>query len=264
MSNLIPGLFSVVIPTLQKSDRLDEVVSICAPHPLVLEVIVINNAPQPLTWDSPKVRVLQQEQNIFVNPAWNLGAREARGEYLAIINDDLVFDPEALTQTAQILRRGMFGIVGPDRSTFTEPTPGRPRHRLARGSGTTFGFGTFMCMRRADYVPIPEEMRIWGGDDWLIANQRRPPAVLLGVRFRTEMGTSSGSAAIQALRASEQESADRILIPLDGTRWWHRVVRWVDAARDARYQLREGASMAFVKRLMASSVDRGPGRGSRL
>jgi glycosyltransferase involved in cell wall biosynthesis len=237
MSNAIPGRFSVVIPTLQKSSRLDEVVSISASHPLVLEVLVINNAPQPLAWGSPKVRVLQQEQNIFVNPAWNLGAREARGEYLAIVNDDIVFDPEALTHTAQILRRGWFGIVGPDRSTFTEQTSACPKHRLARGSGTIFGFGTFMCMRRADYVQIPEEMRIWGGDDWLILNQRRPPAALLGVRFRTEMGTSSGSPAIRALRASEQETADRVLAPLHGTRWWHRLVRWADAARGIRYQL---------------------------
>lgn len=238
MSNVFRGRFSVVIPTLQKSSRLDEVVAICAEHPLVLEVLVINNAPQPLTWESPKVRVLQQEQNIFVNPAWNLGASEARGEYLAIVNDDVVFDPEAFTYTARILRRGRFGIVGPGRSSFTELTSTRPRHRLARGSGTIFGFGTFMCMRRADYIPIPEEMRIWGGDDWLVLNQRRPPAALLGVRFRTEMGTSSGSPAIQALRASEQETADRVLAPLAGIRWWHRLVRWADTAREVRHRLR--------------------------
>lgn len=97
MSDEIPQQFSVVIPTLQKSSRLEEVVSICTDHPLVHEVLVINNAQQPLTLNSPKVRVLQQEQNIYVNPAWNLGAREARGEYLAIVNDDVIFDPEALT-----------------------------------------------------------------------------------------------------------------------------------------------------------------------
>lgn len=238
MNDSAPGRFSVVIPTLQKSNQLREIVSICATHPLVLEVLVINNSPQPLTWKTPKVRVLQQEQNIFVNPAWNLGAREARGEYLAIINDDVVFDPVALTHTAKILQRGRFGIVGPDRSTFTESTSARPSHRLARGSGTIFGFGTFMCMRRADYVPIPEEMRIWGGDDWLILNQRRPPAALIGIRFRTQMGTSSASPEIQALRASEQERADRILEPLHGTRWWHRVVRWADVTRVARHRLR--------------------------
>lgn len=238
MSDEIPRQFSVVIPTLQRSSRLEEVVSICTNHPLVHEVLVINNAQEPLTLNSPKVRVLQQEQNIYVNPAWNLGAREARGEYLAIVNDDVVFDPEALTHTAQILRRGWFSIVGPDISAFTEESSARPRHRLARGWATAVGFGTFMCLRRVDYVPIPEEMRIWGGDDWLLMNQSRPPASLIGVRFRTEMGTSSGSPEIQALRASEWEVSDRILPQLYRTRWWHRPVRWADAARDARNKIR--------------------------
>lgn len=237
MNDEVRGRFSVVIPTLQKSNRLDEIISICATHSLVLEVIVINNAPRSLTWESSKVRILQQEQNIFVNPAWNLGAHKARGEYLAIVNDDVLFDPNALTYAAKILQRGWYGIVGPDRSTFTRPMPLSPSHRLARGSGTIFGFGTFMCMRRADYVPIPEELKIWGGDDWLILNQRRPPAALLGIPFTTEMGTSSGSPEIQALRAAEQASADRLLAPLHGTRWWHGLVRWADASRNARYQL---------------------------
>lgn len=238
MFDTSPRLFSVIIPTLQRSKRLDEVVSICVANPLVLEVLVINNAPTPLAWDSPKVRVLQQDKNIFVNPAWNLGAHEARGDYLAIINDDVVFDPAAFILTARILRRGWFGIVGPDRSTFTDSRSSRPRHQLARASATFFGFGTFMCLRRSDYVPIPEEMQIWGGDDWLVLNQHRPPAALLGIWFRTEMGTSSGSKAIQALRVSEQAVADRILEPLVGTRWWHHLVRWADRARLARYQLR--------------------------
>ena len=74
--------FSVIIPTLQRAKELHELVEMCAAHPRVLEVLVINNAPEPLVWDSPKVRVLQQAENIYVNPAWNLGAREARGEYL--------------------------------------------------------------------------------------------------------------------------------------------------------------------------------------
>ena len=86
------GRFSVVIPTLQRSDDLDAIVKQCAAHPLVFEVLVINNSPRPLVWESAKVRVLQQERNIYVNPAWNLGAREARGEFLAIVNDDVRFD----------------------------------------------------------------------------------------------------------------------------------------------------------------------------
>lgn len=52
------GQFSVVIPTLQRSDDLHAVVELCAAHPLVAEVLVINNAPALLEYGSSKVRVL--------------------------------------------------------------------------------------------------------------------------------------------------------------------------------------------------------------
>lgn len=232
--------FSVIIPTLQRSSDLHDIVAQCARHPRVLEVIVINNAPRPLSWESPKVRVLQQDRNIYVNPAWNLGAREARGEYLAIVNDDVRFNDDAFEMAARGLR--WFGIIGPDRSCFSQEKAGHSKLRLARSSATLFYYGTFMCLRRKDYVPIPEEMRIWGGDDWLIATQRRPPGVLVGVPFSTEMGTTTHSAEAQALRAIEQATADRILIPLKGTRWWHGAIRSFDQAREFRHRLRSRVS----------------------
>ena len=116
MSNEARGRFSVVIPTLQRAPELHPLVEQCAEHPLVLEVLVINNAPEPLRWESPKVRVLQQAENIYVNPAWNLGAREARGEYLAIINDDALFDPVVLDIAADFVVKPRRGILALERS----------------------------------------------------------------------------------------------------------------------------------------------------
>ena len=94
------GKFSVIIPTLQRSEQLQTLVERCSAHPRVLEVVVINNAPETLQWASPKVRVLQQKRNIYVNPAWNLGARESSGKWLAIINDDVLFDPSLFDRAA--------------------------------------------------------------------------------------------------------------------------------------------------------------------
>ncbi|MGY5765711.1 glycosyltransferase family 2 protein [Brachybacterium sp. DNPG3] len=228
--------FSVIIPTLQRSPILDDVVRLCAAHPLVLEVLVINNAPEPLSWDSPRVRVLDQGENIFVNPAWNLGVRESRGEFLAIVNDDVTFAPQAFDIVARALRRRLYGVIGPDRSAFSGGA-GKERVTLARTSGTIFGFGVFMCLRREDYLPVPEQMRIWGGDDWLISTARRPPGAILGVPFETEMSTTSGSPEIQALREQEQAIADEVLHPLSGTRWWHRPWHGVESARMLKHRL---------------------------
>ncbi len=130
------------------------------------------------------------------------------------MNDDVLFDAAAFDVVGKALSRGLFGVIGPDRSAFAEVS-GTPRVTLARASTTSFGFGgVFMCLRRRDYSPpIPESMRIWGGDDWLIMAQRRPPGAILGVRFETEMGSTTQTPEIQKLRAEEQAEADRILTP---------------------------------------------------
>ena len=233
------GRFSVVIPTLQRSEDLWAIVNQCAANPRVLEVLVVNNASTPLVWESPKVRVLQQQRNIYVNPAWNLGAREARGEFLAVVNDDVRFDDVAFDLAARGLR--WFGVVGPDRFCFSLAQQEEPRLRLARRSATLFGFGTFMCMRRGNYRPVPEEMRIWGGDDWLIQSQRKPPGAIVGVPFATEMGTTTHSAEAQRLRNEEQATADRILPPLEGSQWWHRPLQGIEVLRETRNNLRTRA-----------------------
>ncbi|KAB1639190.1 glycosyltransferase family 2 protein [Pseudoclavibacter terrae] len=229
--------FTVIIPTLQRSERLGALIDTCTRSPLVLEILVINNVQEPLTNYSSKLRIIQQDENIYVNPAWNLGARQARGDLLAIVNDDVSFDEEALEHAARVLDRGWFSVVGPDRSTFATASSRTIAHRLARHDATTWYFGTFMCLRTVDYVAIPEEMRIWGGDDWIIQSQNRPPAVLIRTRFETDMSTSSGSPEFRALRAEEQATADRILSPIFGTRWWHSPLVRVTHARIRMHRL---------------------------
>lgn len=230
MSDETRERFSVVIPTLQRAPELHPLVEQCAAHPLVLEVLVINNAPEPLSWVSPKVRVLQQAENIYVNPAWNLGAREARGEYLAILNDDIRFGDEVFDLVARALRRGWWGLVSPSRSCFTPAQAGRPGVRLA-DSGSPFR-GTFMAMRLSDYVPVPDDLLIWGGDDWLFVHQKRPNAVLVNTPFVTVMGTTSGSAEFAPMRERERVRTWEYLATVH--RWWHPIAAVVLHARRLR------------------------------
>ena len=231
--------FSVIIPTLQRSPDLARVVALCAGHPMVGEVLVVNNASEPLDFGDAKVRVLQQERNIFVNPAWNLGAREARMPWLAIINDDVLFADEALDEAARILRRGWFAMVGPDPSCFAGQGEfaRAVSHRPATSLRLTFG--TFMCLRASDYVPIPDDLLIWGGDDWLFWQQRRPNAILVHTRFSTDGSTTAGSPEFQRLRQLEHETLVRHWPSFYGKRWWHRPAAAVEKLRWARTAARQ-------------------------
>ncbi|MGY5318351.1 glycosyltransferase family 2 protein [Neomicrococcus lactis] len=212
-------LFSVVIPTLQKSPDLNPLVEQCASHPLVAEVLVINNAPQSLNWDSPKVRVLQQDGNIYVNPAWNLGAREAQSRFLAIINDDVRFSDEVFDQAARVLDRGRFSMIGPSESCLNEHVGKKIGHR--RGSLSTVPFGTLMFLRKDDYVPIPDDLLIWGGDHWLMLNQNRPIAKFVRTTIRTDMSTTTRAPAFQALYDEEARAIESHLKEVKRRKAWH-------------------------------------------
>ena len=233
--------FSVIIPTLQRSNLLTEVIAQCARHPDVGEVVVINNASNPLPIHDPKVRVLNQASNIFVNPAWNLGVAEAREPLVAILNDDIQFADEALTYAAALLRAGRFAVVAPDNSCLFAPETvgtGRPiGHRIA--SNDNLIFGTFMCMRKSDYVPVPPELKIWGGDHLQFWEQSRLNAVLINTPFRTVMNTTSGQPEFDPRRAEERPYIDQILKELYGRHWWHRPAKVVRAFRFTRARVKQ-------------------------
>ncbi|WP_322613374.1 glycosyltransferase family 2 protein [Dermacoccus abyssi] len=65
--------FAVIIPTMQRSPLLWEQLPHYLASELVAEVVIINNVPAAIDVEHPKLRVLAQERNIYVNPAWNLG-----------------------------------------------------------------------------------------------------------------------------------------------------------------------------------------------
>ena len=201
MSEKNRGMFSVVIPTLQRAKELHELVEMCAAHPRVLEVLVINNAPEPLAWESPKVRVLQQAENIYVNPAWNLGAREARGRFLAIINDDVMFDPALFDKVSRVLRLPGVGMIGSGRECF-EVHAGASL-RLRPVFERPHAYGVVMFMRRSHYRPIPEQMRIFCGDDWLFQSQGAPNYRITGFRMRTDMSATSGAVPFNPVKNAD-------------------------------------------------------------
>lgn len=242
--------FSVVIPTLQRSPDLWPLVEQCAKHPLVHEVIVINNAPNPLHFQSESVRILDQHENIYVNPAWNLGAAEAKGEWLAIINDDVSFDDELLEHAAERLRSGRWGIIGIDGSFMNRSRATRIRNRIAAYNHIGNSFGSFMCLHRDTYSPIPSDLLIFGGDDWLFLSSPRPNLVIQGARFDTEVSATTRDPEFQAFIEAEYARARSYANDLRGTRWWHRPVFALETARRARWAVLD--SMSNIRRIAAS------------
>ena len=196
-------MFSVIIPTLQRSPVTPLLVDMYCSHPLVAEVIIVNNSVDLLSSRHSKLRVLEQGRNTFVNPAWNLGVAQARSEFLVISNDDIVFNSHVLDVAAKALRLPV-GIIGPDEYSFRRSRDDRlwvsPSYRR------TSGFGTLMFLRRDNYIPIPPDLRVWYGDDWLFTRQRRRNLHLHGACIETRMHTTAASPEFDEVKRKDGEA----------------------------------------------------------
>ncbi|CAB4937893.1 unannotated protein [freshwater metagenome] len=201
--------FTIVIPTLQRSALLPELVSRLAGSPQVHEVLVINNASEPWAHPAEKCRVLDMTENIFVNPAWNLGAHEATTGLIGLVNDDVLFDPRILGPIAKRLVRGA-GIIGPATACVrgVDAPSARSWHRplFVPTYERDVAFGTAMFMRRQDYVPIPSDLKVWRGDDYLFRRQVRRNLVMLGIDIRTHMSTTSDDPAFDAVKEADMQA----------------------------------------------------------
>lgn len=140
---------------------------------MVDEVIIINNniiqMPNDDILDHPKVRMISMPNNIFVNPAWNMGVAEARNSKVCILNDDLIFDLKCFYHVDSVLaaESGVVGIC-PGMAEFQQPPfvsgavqilPWKDQH--------TFGFGCLMFVHKDWYIPVPQGLEIYYGDNWI-------------------------------------------------------------------------------------------------
>ena len=212
---------SVVIPTIQKDvNTLNNLVSILVNDEIVKEVIIIDNSLKGFHFDNEKVRIIIPDKNLFVNPSWNLGVKEAKNEYVCLANDDIKI---AQNFCSKILENftDKYGIIGMNEQEVIdtrdidnnvvidinnvelnsseeiafEPITFRPTN-----------FGIMMFFKKETYVEIPEDLKIYFGDDWLIYQAKKKKkinATCVGQKVY-HLGSLSSSRFMDKLQIEEQ------------------------------------------------------------
>lgn len=155
----------------------------------VEKVIIIDNTVDKRFKDEyevgSKVEVIENGKNIYVNPAWNQGLELVTSEHYMILNDDIAVQHYIFNVLNWILEtHDEIGILTvktienmpldqykekidkisemkPD-ITFTT--------KMLNPSGIQ---GWLMVGRTKDWKPIPPELRIWYGDDFIYSRCRR-------------------------------------------------------------------------------------------
>ena len=181
-------MISVIVPTMWKAleytkpmlQKLDN-------HPLIGEIILIDNDTSKTDHEflnqlSKLTYVSFEQGNIFVNPAWNHGAKIAKFDKLFIINDDVLINLIQLNQIYEQITpdKGMIGFSFLCYCTYTldayetlcnsgfgdEITiaPIDPRE-FPRSSGMPHPFyGSAYFIHKQSYYDVPDEFKIHYGD----------------------------------------------------------------------------------------------------
>jgi hypothetical protein len=193
--------FTIGIPTIWKSERINRLVKELNNSDKIGEILIIDNLH---LYDDrfnglSKVRIIQPEENLYVNPAWNRIVEEAQWNSIALLNDDINFDisifdrftDEGLLQT---------GIIGQAQSNYTETVfTGEPIIEDATRT-SDWGWGCFIIFHKEHWRPIPSEIKIWYGDTWI---KKRSPIQkwrLVGLPIETEMSSTSDLEEVRAIR----------------------------------------------------------------
>jgi len=217
----------LIIPTLWLCDRFTSTLQGYLRLDEISQIIVVDNKPsaRPATISAmlshEKLVVLEQQQNIYVNAAWNLGIRslEQKAGLVGLINDDITL-PDHVIQTVTTRSWDPGDVLG------LLPVPaehGEPHELAIRPLAYTIklsigqqypGFGSALFFERAPYKPIPDSLRIWFGDDWILRNSSTVyglfcPAIT--VEQHVSMRAMKQAADFRAILESDKQAAQQLL-----------------------------------------------------
>ncbi len=184
--------YSVIIPTLWKSKRIHKLLWDLIKCDYVDEIILIDNAGKYFEYYEAldKVKLVQVKENIYVNPAWNLGIKIAKNELVALVNDDINFDTTIFgVITKDILSE--FGIIGQSEFNYKANNSDEPILEKWAGKVRDWGWGCLIMFDKTNWIDIPGNIKIWYGDDFIFKCNPSTKSTLKNFNIETEMSTTS-------------------------------------------------------------------------
>jgi glycosyltransferase involved in cell wall biosynthesis len=181
--------FTVIIPTIWKTDNIYDIIDNLAACTQVGEIIVIDNdydkERKPL--NSFATHIIN-DTNVYVNAAWNQGVALSNYDYICLLNDDIYTEVETLTQLFVEFNKSD-GLVGVHTSCYVNTHNVYPE--FVPHTMVTYGFGCLMMFHKDNYHIIPETLKIAYGDNWLVEHNEMVKAIY-GIRLenRPKMSTS--------------------------------------------------------------------------
>ena len=186
-------MYSIVIPTLWKSPRIHKLLFDLIECNSVGEIILIDNNNKFFeTYEAlDKVKLIQPEENLYVNPSWNLGIKLAENDCVALLNDDINFNTAIFEGINEdILKQA--GIIGMGQGNYeSKEFQNEPYLQPWESGMNDGGWGCFIMLHKNHWIDIPNEIKIWYGDNFIKEVNPAPKSVLRNFPVESEMSTTS-------------------------------------------------------------------------
>jgi hypothetical protein len=181
--------FSVVMPTLWKSQKIWYLFDELEKHPLIGEVILIDNdytIGTRLTKKYEKIVPISSKRNLYVNPAWNIGVANSIYDNICILSDDLIFDFSIFDWIPLVIDKGIIGMNA--ENYYLESNYD---FRIEPMVNREWGWGCLMFLKKENWVDIDNRMKVAYGDDFLMRKVQGGSWMLRGLKIETRMSETS-------------------------------------------------------------------------
>jgi hypothetical protein len=208
--------FTIIIPTIWKSEYTLELISKYCECKHISEIILINNRIEttPKLPIHDKLNIINMPENTFVNPAWNYGVNISKNNYITISNDDILFNVdeyyELLNQIISQTPLENLGYIGSHSENYIINNDKTPILELYDNQTNRGGWGCLFSFHKQNWIPIPEQLKIWYGDNW-IHMVTKPILQLSGINIETKMSTSSDLEEIRNVRDNDTKEWHKLL-----------------------------------------------------
>ena len=177
------------------------------------EVIIIGN--NNLTFELPKsnkINYLQQDTNLYVNPSWNLGVRLAKNKKICLLNDDVLI-PNNLFLMMNKLNLEDFGLIGIDGQSISYQIESldpwqEQNNYLKITEQMNYGYGICMFIHQNNWVTIPDQIKVWFGDNYLFVSNiiNNKKNLLLTTSIKTQMSSTSSDPIFNEIKIKDEKN----------------------------------------------------------
>jgi len=175
-------MIDLIIPTmLAHDDFLTHYLPSYIHNSHISRIIIIDNSSNSLLQNvnmiSDKIVLLRQKENIYVNPAWNLGVQYSCSDFIVLLNDDIFVSDKAFSDLLNFTWVDSTIICARVGSKDTNKGRMSQLHfeklnvdkKIPITIALGYSVGHLMMMKRTDYFIVPIGMKILFGDDFLLS-----------------------------------------------------------------------------------------------